>query len=867
MRKTLERSVPWSPRRRATIALGAAALLVAAMATSARAAGAAGDRPAARPPTLPAVSTGDGADRVRAVDALPPGESGFVDASGAASLHVADQLSLFANWQYKPLQFQSLGGGIHPGGNPAVAVARDSYGIPRVDAADEPSLFYGVGYAMAEDRLYQMEVFRHVGHGTLASLVGSTGLGTDVLVRRLTEGADARAAEFALLPLADRQKVLGFTDGVNQAIAEANADPAHRAPVEFFVFNDFPIQPWTVDDTLAYEEFAGRFFGVFGFTELLAAQVSAQLVDALGAADAEKAFADLYPDSVPAAPVTIPPQDGTFPRHTGGPVGDGAGSPANRTVAGVPTVRELAPSVRQLADEVAAFRRAQRSLAIPGWGSNAVALSGQRTADGNPVLYGGPQVGFAGPAFFWEVELNDPQRHSRGVMVPGIPVLLIGRNQDAGWTVTSAEDANSDTFVEQLDPTDSTYVHDGVELAVEKHTDTIACTDSAAGGPPCPTEPLQLTVYRSVHGPALVDPDAQHRLFVSQSAADHRFLASFAAWDRAGTQHDVRKFGAALAPIALGFNFLYAGPRGDIGYFHTGRYPIRPSNVDPNLPIPGTGPFDWQGFERYADQPHDINPASGYLVNWNNKPAVDWVSKSTSAASNAPRGWGDESHVVPLLQAAADTHQATFADVAQLPRGVAYVDSRARVLLPTLLATLRDGTDPQLRAIRGYLGRWDGRRDHVAAGGSYDTPAIVFFDRWIEHVLTDTFGPVLGPVFPAYAALACPASPCRYVSVDNLDAPTYKWELNALNALLHNLRSQGRDDFDFLGRAGGARNVLLGAAREAAAELTAAQGPDVAAWTEPAETASFQPSGAVAVPPITPLPNRGSYGQIVEPLS
>ena len=78
-------------------------------------------------------------------------------------------------------------------------------------------------------------------------------------------------------------------------------------------------------------------------------------------------------------------------------------------------------------------------------------MSGKRTAGGNPMLYGGPQTGFSIPGYFWEVEVHDPVRDERGVMVPAIPLVVIGRNADAAWTVTSGLDANEDIFVEQLD--------------------------------------------------------------------------------------------------------------------------------------------------------------------------------------------------------------------------------------------------------------------------------------------------------------------------------------------------------------------------------------------------------------------------------
>lgn len=813
----------------------------------------------------PARASAPPTDDVRAVNVVPPGESGFVGATGSQR-NTADQLPLYAAWQYKPMQFDTSSGGVHPGGDVNVTVARDHYGVPRIDARDDRELFYGMGYAMGQDRLWQMEVSRHVGEGTLAQLLGATGLPSDELVRRTTEGS-ARNAEFTSLPAPVQRDLQRFTDGVNQAMTEAQGDPS-KLPAEFALFKDLPIAPWTVGDTLAYQEYAGRFFGEFGMTELLAARVRQDLVGRLGQTAAAAAFNDLYCLNDPRAPHTIPDTDGTFPRHVAGP------PPANATPCGTGSTGDqnavlsgdhLTADAQQLQQELQGFKDEQHRLQLPRLGSNALLLSGSRTADGNPLLYSGPQTGFSAPGLFWEAEVHDPSRDARGVFVPGIPVMVIGRNASAGWGVTSGLDVNADTFVDQLDPTNSFYVHNGVQVPVQSQVETIPCTNSPLGGPPCPSPADTITVWRDpIHGPALMNPDASHQLFVTDSAADGHFAQSFMAWDQATLQHRAAAFGASLAPFALSFNFFFADAAREIAYYHVGRYPIRPSNIDPRLPIPGSGPDDWQGFERYQDQPHDINPSTGALANWNNKPARDWVSKATVAGSGAPAVWGVDNQVVPLQRLVSSAVNTTVSQFEQFPRDVAYLDNMALVLRPVLAAALARSSDPQLAGLAPALAAWDSSRDHVDGAGNYDTPAIVFFDRWLEYMVRDTLGPALGNDLPAYTGLACSSPPCHFVSVDNLDAPTYKLALAAYETLINALA--GHTQYDFVA-ADGATKVVLTAARQAADEIQAAQGTNVAAWTEPAEKATFQPLGAVSVPSFMPLPNRGSYGQVIEPLA
>jgi penicillin amidase len=833
-------------------------------------------------------------DRAHAVNVVPPGQSGtfnlatFAAVTGGASSrfgpNFADQLPLYANWKYKPFQFEQTGAGSHPGNRADVTVYRDTWGVPQVYAASENAMVYGLGYTMAQDRLFQMEAFRHVGHGTLAELTGSDAIPMDEQTRRVSEGEPGRTAELAAAPQSVRDEADSFTAGINQAMTEMcgpsilgvhSTYPAfvNTCPAEFTLLNDAPAD-WTNDDTLAFGEYAGRNFGEFDVGELTAAQSYLSMVTKLGQPAAEKAFSDLYALDVPEAPHIVPDSSGLFPRTPGTPV---PGVPANgsqfinHTAAALPSHIAVTEGVANIDAKQQLINKLKRQLGIPRFGSNAIVVSGSRTQSGNPIIYSGPQTGWAVPGFFWEVEVHDPVRDTRGVTVPTIPLLVIGRNADSAWSVTSALDANATTFDDVLNSGNSTYQHNGQTLPVTTRTETIKCHNPPSeaavilGGslpPLCPLTNTSITVYTTVHGPGVADPTSDHHLFTRETSVDHNFVKTLMAWDDISKAHTAADFGAALSNHYLGFNFFYADARGEIAYFNTGRYPIYPSNVDPNLPLPGTGEYDWQGLEPYARMPHAINPAQGYLVNWNNKPGHQWWSPGQVGST-----WGADHQVVDLDHVVAARRDWTLETLGQAPRQVAYTDNRARNFVPYLVQALSGTADPTLQTVRQLLAAYDFQRTD-RGGGNYG-PATTFFDRWYEFLVRDVFLTTMDQAAcGGFAHISCANPPGHFVSTDNLGAPAHKFDSNAGDALLRAFRGEASgpiNQYTLLPANWAAASLT--AADEAKAYLTGLDGANPAGWTEPMEVVSFGAQGAGSVPDYGPLQNRGSYGQVVEPLA
>ena len=235
------------------------------------------------------------------------------------------------------------------------------------------------------------------------------------------------------------------------------------------------------------------------------------------------------------------------------------------------------------------------------------------------MLYGGPQMGFDTPAVIHEVQLKGGNGFNvMGMAFAGVPPVLIGRNEDIAWTSTTATGDNVDTYVETLcGPT--SYMFNGVCTPMEVRQETINVR-ATAPGVPIGLDATTYDIMRTVHGP-VIGVDAAKGVAYSQKRAhwmrEYEATMPFLMFDRA---HSVSQFENAAKLIVTSHNFMYADQEGNIAYWQTGQVPLRPAGFDPRLPLPGTGEAEWPG--GILPMPTSINPAQGWLANWNNKPAV-----------------------------------------------------------------------------------------------------------------------------------------------------------------------------------------------------------------------------------------------------
>ena len=744
-----------------------------------------------------------------AVALVPLLAAGTVAASATAGTVAASATSLAAP------------GATEGQGRDPVRILRDEYGVPHVYAASPHSLFYGVGYAQGQDRLWQADIHRRLGTGTMSELFGPSVLPGDEFARRLFGPPSRRAAMVEQASPLTRTVLQAFADGMNGWIEQARR--TNSLPPQYAVFG--PPRPWTVDDSVATYLYFGAAFGTFGGDELDNLAQLQELIARLGVAGGQQAFADTHWLDDPSAPTTVP---------SGAAVSSaGRASTPSRLPAA-----EVRAAARAARDSLAAAERVFERYGVErAPASNAIVIGRPLSADGRALLLGGPQMGYSTPQVNHEIGIHGAGFDVTGMEVAGWPLVPIGVTPHHAWTLTSGGTDNTDLYVEtvRLLPGAAVpeYLFRGQWLPMDCRTEQFVT------GPRLLCE----TGHGPVMSPLPAAPTPQAAAISMKIATRGLEMQSYDAWLALGRARNLDEFAAAAAGAAYNFNLFYADRGGNIGYWHIGRFPIRAAGDNPFLPHDGTGGAEWQGFLPFAQQPHSLNPARGWLASWNNKPIAGW-SNSSAGFWN----WGPVHRVNTLIN-----------QLEQVEPGTATIDTLARInrtagtttdtpsgsagpvfvstLLDDLLANVDPAADPRLAATVARLRAWDWLQVDADGDGRYDNPSVAIFNTWWPALVERVFGDEL-PGFDSHV-------------IGNLVARLIGAEPGSLPLAYPYLDGQT------------VRAAVTGALVTALDQLTAGYGADPAGWLQPVAHISWEPLPLVPAVPDTIWMNRGTYNQLV----
>ena len=711
------------------------------------------------------------AQELLAESTLPPGNSGFVSLEGQVrgmtgddpsdfGPHLDDQRALYWSFKHKPGAFHAEGTPEQP--KDGVRIYRDGYGVPSVYGDTGRDVWWGAGYAAAQDRLFLMDAVRRTGEGTLAELTGAAGVPADVQRRVLTYSDAEYAAFFAGLSKESQDAIAGYVDGANAWREKAILDP-RLLPAEYALLTSVPA-PFTIKGVVAGGVEITRVVAAEGGNEFLNVEALRLLEQKYGKAAGRRAFQDLVWQDDPKAAVTV--QGRSFPNQPGNAAQRAAAFDAMADYAAtlplalatgpgnggypVPDLPPGAPSSapsNPLASKAAVAKAAR---ALDGWraalhgGSFAVAVAPQRTTDGVAKLISEPQLGYSYPSLLWELEVHGGGYDARGVSVPGLPTVGIGYGKRVAWALTTGYSKTVDSFIETTRDSGGTkqYRHDGQWKDQECRDEVVryrADPEGVPTGPPVFSETVE--VCRTVHGPVVAttaDGAKARSVQYAMFKQELQNIEGILAWNKA---QDLGDFSRAMRDITWNENTLYADADGHIAYWHPGRFLRRSPLVDMRLPAPGTGEYDASGYLSFEEMPHAVDPPEGYLASWNNKPAHGWLDGIGIGDTSRPGGPVQRVSVLQDELARAKVG-AGLAGVEHVDRVAGVTDMRAPHWRPLLTQLRAAGglNAQQVAALDAVLG-WDGTHYGPDSGGSdgRDSVGATVFDAWVRALRAELF--------------------------------------------------------------------------------------------------------------------------------
>ncbi len=691
----------------------------------------------------------------------------------------------------------------------------DRTGVPHIYGKTRSDTEFGAGYAAGQDRLWLMDLLRHVGRGRLTSFAGGDAADQSLEQTQWRSAPYTQAdLQRQINTIADQgpegrqalKDLNSYVAGINAYIKGANANGSD--PGEYALTGN-SVKPFRDTDIVAIASLIGGIFGSGGGNQLQAAIARQAAIDRYGRTKGLKVWNALWGANDPETVLTL--HDGQTFHYSQTPAKSideaipDAGSVTSQPIVTDPTGTAVSPAnpvipkselgsnfktglaaarraaaARASASEAAAARNPQlkrlaaigrqgmsaldRKLADPTKGmSNALVISAKYSQDHHPVAVFGPQTGYFAPQLLMMEQLQGPGISARGAAFAGVNFYVeLGRGEDYAWSATSADQNITDTYALHLcnpkggkvskDSTD--YLYGGRCIAMQRLSVSDAWSptlaDSTGDGS------YVLVSFRTKYGIVEARGTIKGKPVAftdlrSTYMHEADSVVGFEEFNDPNYVHSPQTFQKAASHVNYTFNWLYVDSR-NTAYFNSGRNPVRPADVNPNLPAwagPKTqwvhwNPNTWSEADTsFAQHPHSIN--QNYYVSWNNQIAKDY---GNYPAGDVQRVNLLNSRVKALLHSGKPV---TRAKLIQAMESAANANMVGEDVLPYMLALIKKGPIPTAdKAAVAQLSAWE-------KSGSYAMPtsptsqvykhaaAIKDLDAWYPLFVEAEFKPSMGP--------------------------------------------------------------------------------------------------------------------------
>jgi penicillin amidase len=491
-------------------------------------------------------------------------------------------------------------------GSETIEILRDYWGIPHIFASSSEGVFYGLGYATAQDRMFQMEYSRRIVKGRISELVGEKGLQSDKLWR--TIGWYRSAQETAKnLDSQTIQLLQAYSAGVNRYLQESGN--------LLYLFENYGItpEPWTVADSISCWYRLSYHFSGLDKGEVTNLYDFEELIEQV---DLEEATNQLFTN----------------------PIVDETGAIVQEQDMNPDLIAEIKDYLTYYGYD-SNYTWPTSKMEEQPKASHAWVIGGNRTTTGTAILHSDPQLLIYSPSIWYEFHICGGEFDARGIGVAGAPSMLIGWNQDITWGATAAKGDVVDLYRLEINPQNANeYLYDGVYRAMEFYNEEITLRNGTI---------IPIKYRNTVLGPvvtSLLSNSRRDEFTMQHAEVCNSSLCSLKSGIELMKANDYESFRSAIENyMSPSIHMIYGDKNGNIAYQLLSGIPLRSAEYPffGRVAQPGnSSAYNWKEVIPKKYLPHSFNPTSGAISTANNMAAGSWYPLPISfGTGDTIRSW------------------------------------------------------------------------------------------------------------------------------------------------------------------------------------------------------------------------------------
>jgi penicillin G amidase len=579
-----------------------------------------------------------------------------------------------------------------------IEIYRDNYGVAYINSKSDMDAYFALGYVHAQERLFQMDLSRRAGEGRLSEIFDNKTLFFDKMFR--TIGLNKLVKEnLEKYDEITKNMLIAYSNGVNEFIDNSS----EKLTIEFDILGYQPYK-WKPEHSLLIAKLMAWELNISWWSDI----AFTHLVQKLGIDKVR----DILPNFDENGPTIIPSE---IDKYSSVPL-------------------ELINIDRE-------FRKFVGAVGTH-IGSNNWVVNGERSESGKPIIANDPHLGFAAPGKWYVASLHSPELKVDGFTLPGVPGIVIGKNDDISWVLTNVMADDADFYVEQLDSSKENYLFNNEWHPIEISYDTIFVKDSLE---------VVFPIRKNHRGPIVSDVhtfnklfpnEDQHKADVSMKWSGLDFSNELLAFNKINHASNWKEFREGLKLFFTpGQNFVYADVNGNIGYTAGVKLPRRKNNSTSFVYDGINDNFEWEGYIPFRENPSLFNPSQGYIASANNKTIKDYPYHISNV-------WEPTSRIERITELLDGKEKHGVKDFKKYQ--VDFYSHYAKRIVPFILSAFKGYqiNNENIKIALKILSQWD---YYLIAESQIPSIYAVFYQNLLKNIFEDEMGEFL---FKEYIFLA-----------------------------------------------------------------------------------------------------------------